>query len=388
MNLTRNIKFKNFILKTPTKKIKNLLSKVLSEKNEVLLSLSKEYKYSYIKKNIIKFKNYSIINIIGMGGSILGAKAIYNFLKIKTDKRFFFIDGFRNKDTKNIVRKKKLNIIISKSGNTLETIVNSNILINNKDKNIFITENKKSYINSLAQKLKSDIIHHNDYIGGRYSVLSEVGMLPAELMGLNVKKFKNYNLLVKNKNFINSLVNNVANILSLVKKKKFNSIILNYDQKSSDLFYWYQQLVAESLGKKGKGILPIISEMPKDNHSLMQLYLDGCKNNFYTFFFVKENRSNNINKYNLMKSHSYLKKKNTNDILYSQFIGTQNVFKKKLIPFRSFFIDRRNEQSIGELFSFFILETILLGKALNINPYDQPAVELIKIDTKKMLINS
>jgi glucose-6-phosphate isomerase len=388
MNLTRNIKFKNFTLKTPTKKIKNLLSKILSEKNEVLLSLSKEYKNSYIKKNIIKFKNYSIINIIGMGGSILGAKAIYNFLKIKSDKKFFFIDGFRNEDAKNIVGKKKLNIIISKSGNTLETIVNSNILINNKDKNIFITENKKNYINSLAQKLKSDIIHHNDYIGGRYSVLSEVGMLPAELMGLNVKKFKNYNLLVKNKNFINSLVNNVANILSLVKKKKFNSIILNYDQKSSDLFYWYQQLVAESLGKKGKGILPIISEMPKDNHSLMQLYLDGVKNNFYTFFFVKENSSNDINKDNLLKSHSYLKKKDTNDILYSQFIGTQNVFKKKFIPFRSFFIDRRNEQSLGELFSFFILETILLGNALNINPYDQPAVELIKIDTKKMLISS
>ena len=80
MNLTRNIKFKNFILKKPTKKIKNLLSKVLSEKNEVLLSLSKEYKNSYIKKKIIKFKNYSRINIIGMGGSILGAKAIYNFL--------------------------------------------------------------------------------------------------------------------------------------------------------------------------------------------------------------------------------------------------------------------------------------------------------------------
>ena len=388
MNLTRNIKFKNFILKKSTKKIKNLLSKVLSEKNEVLLSLSKEYKNSYIKKKIIKFKNYSRINIIGMGGSILGAKAIYNFLKIKSDKKFFFIDGFRSEETKKILDKKKLNIIISKSGNTLETIVNSNILINNKDKNIFITENKKSYINSLAQKLKSDIIHHNDYIGGRYSVLSEVGMLPAELMGLNVKKFKNYNLLVKNKNFINSLVNNVANILSLVKKKKFNSIILNYDQKSSDLFYWYQQLVAESLGKKGKGILPIISEMPKDNHSLMQLYLDGSKNNFYTFFFVKENISNDINKDNLLKSHSYLKEKDTNDILYSQFIGTQNVFKKKFIPFRSFFIDRRNEQSLGELFSFFILETILLGKALNINPYDQPAVELIKIDTKKTLINS
>ena len=118
MNLTRNIKFKNFILKTPTKKIKNLLSKLLSEKNEVLLSLSKGYKNSYIKKKIIKFKSYSRINIIGMGGFIFGVKAIYNFLKINIDKKFFFIDGFRSEEAKNIADKKKLNIIISKSGNT------------------------------------------------------------------------------------------------------------------------------------------------------------------------------------------------------------------------------------------------------------------------------
>ena len=69
-------------------------------------------------------------------------------------------------------------------------------------------------------------------------------------------------------------------------KKKFNSIILNYDERSANFFYWYQQLVAESLGKKGKGLLPVVSTMPKDNHSLMQLYLDGTKNNFFTFFLI------------------------------------------------------------------------------------------------------
>ena len=74
----------------------------------------------------------------------------------------------------------------------------------------------------------------------------------------------------------------------MIKNKKFNSVILNYDDYSSDLFFWYQQLVAESLGKKGKGLLPVISNMPKDNHSLMQLYLDGFKKNFYTFFFVQD----------------------------------------------------------------------------------------------------
>ena len=179
---------------------------------------------------------------------------------------------------------KILIIIVSKSGNTLETISNSNILINNNDKNIFITENKNSYLNNLANKLKADIVEHNNFIGGRYSVLSEVGMLPAELVGLKPKKFKQLNFLIKNKKFIDSLIKNVASTINLIKNKKNISVILNYDEKSENLFKWYQQLIAESLGKKGKGILPIISTMPKDNHSLIQFYLDGPQKNFFTFF--------------------------------------------------------------------------------------------------------
>ena len=141
---------------------------------------------------------------------------------------------------------------------------------------------------NLAKKLKSDIVHHNDFIGGRYSVLSEAGMLPAELMGLKQGKFKKFNSLIKNKSFLNSLVVNVSNTFYLIKKKRFNSIILNYDDRSSGLFYWYQQLIAESLGKKKKGLLPIVSLMPRDNHSLMQLYLDGFQNNFFTFSLLAQ----------------------------------------------------------------------------------------------------
>ena len=82
-------------------------------------------------------------------------------------------------------------MVISKSGNTIETIINTNILIKKNNQNIFITENKKNYLYSFAEKLKAEIIHHNNFIGGRYSVLSEVGMLPAELMGLNAEKLDN-----------------------------------------------------------------------------------------------------------------------------------------------------------------------------------------------------
>ena len=144
--------------------------------------------------------------------------------------------------------------------------------------------------------------------------------------------------------------------------------------------------MAESLGKKSKGLLPIISSMPKDNHSLMQLYLDGPMKSFYTFFYVQDKNSIKLKSNQLLPSMKYLKNKNINEIIYSQKIATENVFKKRQIPFRSFEILKRDEKSLGELFSFFILETILLGRALDVNPFDQPSVELIKKETKKILI--
>jgi glucose-6-phosphate isomerase len=211
-------------------------------------------------------------------------------------------------------------------------------------------------------------------------------MLPAELMGLKSKNFRQFNSLIKNKVFVDHLINNVANTLYFLKKKKFNSVIINYDERSENLFKWYQQLVSESLGKKKKGLLPIISNMPKDNHSMMQLYLDGFKNNFYTFFFVNESKSQRIKNESLLSSHKFLKNKNLLEIISAQKKATQRVFKNKKIPFRSFEIKNRDEKTLGELFCFFILETILLGRSLNLNPFDQPAVELIKKETKKILI--
>ena len=211
-------------------------------------------------------------------------------------------------------------------------------------------------------------------------------MLPAELMGLNSNNFKQLNNIVKNKHFLNSLISNVSATLYYINNKKFNSVIINYDEKSKNLFYWYQQLIAESLGKKSKGLLPVISLMPKDNHSVMQLYLDGFKNNFFTFFYVKEKKSLKIDNKKILPSQKFLKNKDLNKIIFAQKKATENVFRNKNIPFRSFEINNRNEKTLGELFCFFILETILIGQSLNLNPFDQPAVELIKQETKKLLI--
>ena len=162
----------------------------------------------------------------------------------------FNITSFKKGDTVSVVTVQKgkqfLDYIVPENGVVLGSIVkvpirnklvvgvvwseglsDQNLFVKKKDRNIFITENKRSYLFLLANKMKSEIVHHNNFIGGRYSVLSEVGMLPAELMGLSANNFRNYNNLIKNKYFLNNLVSNVCSTLYLVKKKKFNSIIIN-----------------------------------------------------------------------------------------------------------------------------------------------------------------
>ena len=388
--LSKNIKFKPFL------KIQNVnsLKKKILKFNKVkwlteyplLSSLTKKYENSYDSNLLKKYKRSKNFRIIGMGGSILGTEAIYQFLSKKIKKNFYFINNLKPQIN---FENNATNIIVSKSGETLETISNLNVLLKknkNKKKNIFITENRDSYLKKIAEKMKDDVIEHKNYIGGRFSVLSEVGMLPAELMGMNINKFKRFNQLIKNKNFKKNLILNVDQTLKLVSSGKSNSIILNYDENSENLFKWYQQLIAESLGKKSKGIIPIISSMPKDNHSLLQLYLDGPKKNFYTFFNVKEKKSDLIKNKDVLNHKGYLKNKSLFEILECQRKATQKVFETKKIPFRVLEVINRSEEALGELFCFFMLETILLGNALKVNTFDQPSVELIKKQTKKFLI--
>ncbi len=378
-------KFKDKINFNQRKRLLNIINKINNTTwPKFLTSFKENYKYSYNYKLIKKYKTYNSINIIGMGGSALGSRAIYNFLKKKIKKTVNFLDNL-NLKKKQSKHNKSLNIIISKSGNTLETIVNFSNNYNYKDKNIFITENRSNYLNKLADKLKCEVIEHKNYIGGRFSVLSEVGMLPAQLMGLNERKFKKFNQLIVKKRFLNNLITNVLSIFKYYKSKKYNSVILNYDPFCEDLFKWYQQLVSESLGKNSKGIIPIISTMPKDNHSLLQLYLSGFKSNFYTFCITEEKKNSLLNSKLLFDEFKFLKQNNVYRVLNSQRKATENIFSLKNIPYRSFHIKTRNEETLGEFFCFFTLEVILLSHLLKVNLLTQPEVELVKKETFKIL---
>ena len=384
--------YKNIIR---TKKIFNsFLIDLENSKIPLLGSFEKDYEFNFSTETVKKFSKFKNIVIIGMGGSILGTKSIYSFLKKKIRKKVFFFDNLdsnlnlKYKKIKNL--KNSCFVVVSKSGNTLETIANLSTVFSKtllKNKLIIITAIIDSSLANIGNKYKAEIIEHKEFISGRYSVLSEVGMFPAALMGLDLMKFKNLKMLIKNKNFVSSLIQNVASIHTLNSKKINNSVILNYDSSLNDLGYWYQQLVAESLGKKGKGINPILSFGPRDHHSLLQLYLDGPKDKFFTFF----NSSKKENKFKIGRNiipnnMSFLKNKNLEFIINAQCDATKNFFKLKKIPFRQITFRKKNEDELGKIFTFFVLETILLSRLMNINPFDQPAVEQVKNETRKFLI--
>ena len=248
------------------------------------------------------------------------------------------------------------------------------------------TEIKDSNLMSLARKYEAEIIEHKEDIGGRFSVLSEVGMFPAALMGLDINKFKNLKKLINNKNFTSALIQNIASIYTLNNKSIKNSVIINYNSNLNDLSFWYQQLVGESLGKKGKGITPIISYGPKDHHTVLQLYLDGPRDKFFTFFqMLEKNNKYKVSKNIYLNQMKYLNNKSLYSINEAQSAALKKIFERKNIPFREIIFRKNNEEELGSIFTFFVLETILLSRLMDIYPFDQPAVEQVKIETQKIL---
>ena len=372
--------------------LKNIKKNIHTEKN-IFHTFSEKYKFDLKERELKKFKRFKSIVIIGVGGSVLGAKAIHSFLEHKIKKDFMFLDNLDENNFLKIKKKIKINktlfLIISKSGNTLETLVNMNLFNNNifnSSNTIIVTEDKDNMLNNFSKERKIHLVNHRDYVGGRYSVLSETGMLPALFMNLNIKNFKKKILDFFEKDKKNIIVNNSLATSNLYLSKKINSIVFfNYSPKLKNLLYWCQQLIAESLGKKGKGLMPIISSAPRDHHSLLQLYLDGPKDKIFYIISSKSIHNYKINKDKNKKNFNYLKNKSLEKIVSAQKDAFIRVLTKNKIPFREIHINSFSESTIGELFAYFILETTIVGKLIGVNPYNQPAVEDVKVFTKKNL---
>ncbi len=397
--LSSKIKIKNFnknYYKKYNQKFDEIYFDLIKKRNDsrnIISLFNKNYKLNFKTNQLKKFHKFKTFALIGMGGSVLGSKAIYNFLEKKIKKKFYFFDDINEKKLKDFKKKedlkKTLFLIISKSGNTIETLSNTFSLkiLNKRAKNIIIiSERSNNYLFNIAKKLKIFYIEHKKFVGGRFSVLSEVGILPAFFMGIDTIKLRSKILnILKGKN--KALLKDCAIKLSYLfnSKKKNNLIFLNYSPQLEQFLFWCQQLIAESLGKKQKGFLPVISNAPKDHHSLLQLYLDGPKDKLFYIFSCDENSKEKINVKKVSNTKNYLHNKSLSLIKNAQKDALIKSLNKKEIPYREFNIKKINEQILGKLFAYFMLETIILGKLSKINPFNQPAVEEVKVYTKNFL---
>ena len=371
-------------LKRSEEKSNALINEFKTNENEILQSFTGSYqdKIRNIRQTI-KLKNKKKV-VIGLGGSSSGAKALSFFLN--DDVVYFdnldlnyLKNFFKNNDISNFVF-----FIISKSGDTFETLAILNLLIQESKKAnydilnslVIITEEKESYLKTFASENKIQFVPHNPKIGGRFSILSETGMLPFLETNFKVEdgSEKFINLLAQKHELSPTL--NVAILVTCMEKYNLNiycNLIYNYRLKHFS--YWFHQLHAESLGKSGKGLTPITSICPKDHHSMMQLYLDGPRDKIFNIFSPPDEEYYD----NFEKVGFNIENYTPSGLLYKQFTSVIDVFRERKIPHRVISLeDHKNPLNLIELFSYFLLETILLGMVMNLDPYDQPAVQDIK----------
>lgn len=368
------------------------VSKEIKEQsNEIFNSFTFSYQNStkLIRDKIIK-KKYQLV--VGMGGSSAGAKAI----NMRIEGNVFFLDNYDPTYLQNFFKDYNIKdftiYVISKSGSTFETLAMCNLIFQHLLKIstieeiikhvIIITEESKSLLSDFAKKNNLQVIHHNKKIGGRFSVFSETAMILFDFDSDTISNSAQSIVLKLTGNNLEDDTNPVVNaavILTLQERYGINyNINLLYDYTLKNYSYWFHQLFAESLGKNEKALTPMTSICPKDHHSLMQLFIDGSKNKLFNIYqpLLMED--------SLKFSPLGLGRVETvtpNKLLESQYLSVIKTFKNLKIPHRLVTSTGDKISNIFELFSYNILETVVLGYAQNLNPYDQPAVEQIKVNT-------
>ncbi|MAV63620.1 MAG: hypothetical protein CMG00_00340 [Candidatus Marinimicrobia bacterium] len=350
---------------------------------------------------INQFKvNKKKIVLLGTGGSNLGARALHNINKNKKINIEFYdnVDPITFENSFNNVNFKDTGfIIISKSGNTPETLAQFSSLYqialqkNNIDQflsNILIiTEFKSSPLYKISKEKNCLTLEHNNKIGGRFSVFSNVGVVPAILSGLNIRDLYSGAAEILN-NIEKYSVFNLSKFLCMQEQRQYSSnVLMTYSDNLYFFGKWYLQLWAESIGKNKKGITAIHSVGTTDQHSQLQLYLDGPNDKFFTFITTDHSNKGPIINNDIFKNTEikYFKNKRIGDLMDAEQRATLETFKLNNFSYREIFLPKIDEKNIGKLMSLSMIETIASCIYFDVNPFDQPAVEQGKILTKKYL---
>lgn len=343
---------------------------------------------SKIKNNELKY-----IIVVGIGGSNLGARAVYDALYGYTDlleknrypKMVFadtndsdFMSALKTLIHNDIQSSKEIVVvIISKSGKTTETVANAEVVLSalneqfeNVDERVVIVTNESSKLWKQAED--KNIIHLAipDIVGGRYSVFSAVGLLPLALAGIDIEKL----LLGAQREESDSITSAALLYCHLQNGKAIHDLFVFHPELES-LGKWYRQVAGESLGKsEDEGMLPTISVGSNDLHSVVQLYLAGPKNRVTTF--LRSNDSAEV----VVSDGTSLSR-----IMDAIAEGTKRAYTKEELPFMEIVLNDISEESLGAFMQFKMKEVLYVAALRGVNAFDQPAVESYKEETRKLL---
>ena len=400
-------KFANKIATAPVASVKHILDALDSYNGiENLKALSENFRDSFEQ-----------VVVFGTGGSTLGGKTIYSACKhLNIDKNFnkpnkptiiFFenIDPYSFEGLFQRFDPKKTGLIFcSKSGETPETIAHLLLSIEEfkRVKNgidigkhfITVTQPGKNSIRTISMDNEIVTIDSPSKLGGRFSAFSVNSLLPAMIAGLDVIKFREGGKSVVDQirqTKLDGIIEPASGAALAVglssTKGKCMSVIMTYVDRLEDLGKWYRQLWAESLGKDGKGSTPINALGTIDQHSQLQLYLDGPKDKWFSVISINTENTGPQFPDILIDTDDldYLKGKKLGDLMAAEQKATIETLYKNLCPVRTFNLSKLDEFSLGSLMMHFILETLISAELMNINPFDQPAVESGKVLTRNIM---
>jgi glucose-6-phosphate isomerase len=358
-------------------------------------------------------RDFDTMIVLGTGGSSLGGQTLCSLADVgfgpqAGSPRLYFIDNVDPNTFETLFKCIDVGrtgfIVISKSGSTAETIAQFIVCLNAIDHCVgeekaaghvfMIVDPGDNPLRRIADNRGMTTLDHDPDVGGRFSVLSNVGLLPAMISGLDPMAIRagathvlKAALEAKSPADCKAAVGAAISISLFRDKGATSTVIMPYADRLSNFGQWFQQLWAESLGKDGTGTTPIPALGTRDQHSQMQLYLDGPQDKMFTLLTLDvANTGRQVCAASTSDaSLSYLNGRSMGDLLSAEQKATQTTLAGHGCPTRIFRVKELNEEILGALLMHFMLETIIAAHLLGVNPFDQPAVEEGKRLTRHFL---
>lgn len=358
-------------------------------------------------------ENFKDVVVLGTGGSSLGAQMLVSLFgeQIYVDKskaRIHFPANLGPHTMQQLISELDLSkthfLVISKSGSTVETMAQmlacfSNLLtVVGKEKIseyfTVIVQPGKSFLHDFAMRWRLPVHYHDPDLGGRFSVLSVVGLLPAMIVGLDVVALRDGAAQILNSTMDAAHVSNIPSAMGAIAthelqhKQNINiNVMMPYECRLEGFSNWYKQLWAESLGKQGKGTTPFTALGPMDQHSQLQLFLDGPNDKYFTVITTSSKGAGPTIDSTLIEDaeYQYMAGATIGDLVKAEANSTVEALGERGKPVRHIRIREINERSLGALTMHFMLETIFTAELIGVNPHDQPSVEYGKNLTKEYL---